>query len=103
MAEPVLAETRLAGTAGDTALLVVEPSLGTAVAALWERCAAGLGGTSPADADDESYALACEVLAGFDRRRHLGRMRIPFLLGPGQHDGVVPPARVPASAHPARH
>ncbi len=235
MAEPVLAVTRLAGTAGDAALLVVGPSLGTAVAALWEDCAARVGGTDPAaappgggsgtghpggyqvigwdlpghgasppatasftvaelaaavqavataaaagrpacyagvslggtvayaiapepgpflaaaaiasassigdppqwkdraetvrkagtaaivpasagrwfapgfterdpgtagrllqtlaDADDESYALACEALAGFDRRRDLGRMRIPFLLGPGEHDGVVPPAR----------
>jgi 3-oxoadipate enol-lactonase len=45
------------------------------------------------DADDESYALACEALAEFDRCPDLDRVAVPFLLGPGEHDGVVPPAR----------
>ncbi|HEX2822042.1 MAG TPA: alpha/beta fold hydrolase [Streptosporangiaceae bacterium] len=45
------------------------------------------------DADDESYSLACEALAKFDRRPDLDRVAVPFLLGPGEHDGVVPPAR----------
>ena len=45
------------------------------------------------DADAESYSLACEALAEFDRRPDLGRITVPFLLGPGEHDGVVPPAR----------
>lgn len=46
-----------------------------------------------ADTDDESYSLACEALAGFDRRPDLAQITVPFLLGPGEHDGVVPPAR----------
>jgi 3-oxoadipate enol-lactonase/3-oxoadipate enol-lactonase/4-carboxymuconolactone decarboxylase len=45
------------------------------------------------DTDDESYSLACEALAEFDRRPDLDRITVPFLLGPGEHDGVVPPAR----------
>jgi 3-oxoadipate enol-lactonase/3-oxoadipate enol-lactonase/4-carboxymuconolactone decarboxylase len=45
------------------------------------------------DTDAESYSLACEALAEFDRRPDLDRIAIPFLLGPGEHDGVVPPAR----------
>ena len=45
------------------------------------------------DADDESYSLACEALAEFDRRPDLDRITVPFLLGPGELDGVVPPAR----------
>lgn len=216
MAEPVLAATRLAGSASDARLLVVGPSLGTAVGALWAACAARLSGfevigwdlpghgASPpaadpftvaelaaavralasaaagsrrvlyagvslggavafeaglepgpfravaaiasasrigdasswheralavratgtaalADssaqrwfapgfterdsgtaqrllrslsrADDESYALACEALAAFDRRPDLGQITLPVLLGPGEQDGVVPPGR----------
>jgi pimeloyl-ACP methyl ester carboxylesterase len=46
-----------------------------------------------ADADDESYSLACEALAEFDRCPDLDRITVPFLLGPGELDGVVPPAR----------
>ena len=221
MAEPVLAVTRLAGTAADGVLLVVGPSLGTAVGTLWGPCAAQLAGVEvvgwdlpghglsrpaaegftvkdlaasvravadaaaagrPAayagvslggavafelgldpgpyravaavaaasrfgeasswteraelvrkagtqvmvagssqrwfapgfmerdgdtagrlrqtlsDADAESYSLACEALAQFDRRPDLGRITVPFLLGPGEHDGVVPPARAQQDA-----
>jgi 3-oxoadipate enol-lactonase len=50
------------------------------------------------DTDDESYSLACEALAAFDRRGDLGRITVPFLLGPGEHDGVVPPARAQQDA-----
>ena len=221
MAEPVLAATRLAGTAAERMLLVVGPSLGTAVGTLWEPCAAQLAGfevvgwdlpghglSRPAaegftvkdlaasvralasaaadgrpayyagvslggavafelglapgpflavaavaaasrfgeasswaeraelvrsagtavmvagssqrwfapgflerdgdtaerllqtlsDTDDESYSLACEALAEFDRRPDLDRVTVPFLLGPGEHDGVVPPARAQQDA-----
>jgi pimeloyl-ACP methyl ester carboxylesterase len=221
MAEPVLAATRLAGSAADRVVLVVGPSLGTAVGALWGRCAAQLAGfevigwdlpghgqSQPAaagftvsdlatavrtlalaaaagrpacyagvslggavafelglaagpfqavaalasaskigeasswteraglvraegtgvmvagsaqrwfapgfterdpgtaeqllqtlsDTDDESYSLACQALADFDRRPDLARITVPFLLGPGEHDGVVPPARAQQDA-----
>jgi 3-oxoadipate enol-lactonase len=221
MAEPALAATRLAGTAADQVLLVVGPSLGTAVGTLWGPCAAGLagfevvgwdlpghglshpategftvqdlaasvraladaaaagrsayyagvslggavafelglapgpfravaavaaassfgeasswtqraelvrkdgtqvmvagsaqrwfapgfaerdGGTAGrllqtlADTDAESYSLACEALAAFDRRPDLDRITVPFLLGPGEQDGVVPPARAQQDA-----
>jgi 3-oxoadipate enol-lactonase len=50
------------------------------------------------DTDAESYSLACEALAGFDRRPDLDRITVPFLLGPGEHDGVVPPARAQQDA-----
>jgi 3-oxoadipate enol-lactonase len=50
------------------------------------------------DTDDESYSLACEALAAFDRRGDLARVSVPFLLGPGEHDGVVPPARAQQDA-----
>jgi 3-oxoadipate enol-lactonase len=50
------------------------------------------------DTDNESYALACEALAEFDRRAGLGGITVPFLLGPGEHDGVVPPARAQQDA-----
>jgi 3-oxoadipate enol-lactonase len=221
MAEPALAATRLAGTAADQVLLVVGPSLGTAVGTLWGPCAARLtgfevvgwdlpghglshpaaegftvqdlassvraladaaaagrpayyagvslggavafelglapgpfravaavaaassfgeasswtqraelvrkdgtqvmvagsaqrwfapgfaerdGGTAGrllqtlADTDAESYSLACEALAAFDRRPDLDRITVPFLLGPGEQDGVVPPARAQQDA-----
>jgi pimeloyl-ACP methyl ester carboxylesterase len=51
-----------------------------------------------ADTDDESYSLACEALAEFDRRRDLDRVTVPFLLGPGEQDGVVPPPRAQQDA-----
>lgn len=44
MAEPILAATRLAGSAGQHDLLVVGPSLGTSVDALWSPAAAFLSG-----------------------------------------------------------
>lgn len=44
MPEPTLTPTRLTGSSGAPALLVVGPSLGTAVDALWEPVAALLGG-----------------------------------------------------------
>ena len=50
------------------------------------------------DTDDESYSLACEALTEFDRRPDLDRVTVPFLLGPGEHDGVVPPARAQQDA-----
>ena len=53
---------------------------------------------TPSDTDDESYSLACEALAEFDRRPDLDRVTVPFLLGPGEHDGVVPPARAQQDA-----
>ena len=51
-----------------------------------------------ADTDDESYSLDCEALAEFDRRRDLDRVTVPFLLGPGEQDGVVPPPRAQQDA-----
>lgn len=42
--------------------------------------------------DAESYARACEALAGFDLTAHLAEARIPVLVAPGEHDVVVTPA-----------
>lgn len=44
------------------------------------------------DADDESYALCCEALAGFDVRDRLGEIGRPVLAVWGAHDGVTPEA-----------
>lgn len=44
------------------------------------------------DADDESYALCCEALAGFDVRARLGEIARPVLAVWGAHDGVTPEA-----------
>lgn len=41
--------------------------------------------------DDESYALACEALAGMDLHDRLAAAAVPVLLAPGEHDVVVPP------------
>ena len=48
--------------------------------------------TALSDTDSESYALACEALAGFDLRPRLGDAVVPVLVAPGEHDVVVPPA-----------
>ncbi|KRF25971.1 alpha/beta fold hydrolase [Phycicoccus sp. Soil803] len=44
---------------------------------------------SLSDADDESYALACEALATFDLRARLGEVGVPLLVVAGEHDVVV--------------
>ncbi len=46
---------------------------------------------SLADADKDSYALACEALAGFDVRDRLADARVPLLVAPGEQDVVVSP------------
>jgi len=43
------------------------------------------------DVDDESYALCCEALAGFDRREDVGAIAVPVLIVAGDSDPVVPP------------
>lgn len=43
------------------------------------------------DVDDESYALCCEALAGFDRRADLNSVRAPALVVAGAHDAVTTP------------
>ena len=56
------------------------------------------------DADDESYALACEALAGTDLHERLAGAVVPVLVAPGEHDVVVPPdlAARTAAAAPGR-
>ncbi|GAA4155838.1 alpha/beta fold hydrolase [Leifsonia shinshuensis] len=41
------------------------------------------------DVDDESYALCCEALGGFDRRDVLAGVRTPALIVAGSHDQVA--------------
>lgn len=43
------------------------------------------------DVDDESYALCCEALAGFDRRAELGRVAAPAVVVAGALDAVTTP------------
>jgi len=45
-----------------------------------------------AAADPESYARCCELLAAFDVRSSLGRLRVPLLAVGGAADPVVPAA-----------
>jgi 3-oxoadipate enol-lactonase/4-carboxymuconolactone decarboxylase len=45
------------------------------------------------DTDDESYARCCEALAAYDARDVVLGSSVPFLLGPGELDEVVTPAR----------
>jgi pimeloyl-ACP methyl ester carboxylesterase len=47
--------------------------------------------SSLADADDASYALACEALAQFDLGARMSAARIPVHSAVGEHDKVVPP------------
>lgn len=42
------------------------------------------------DIDDESYALACEALSGFDQTDAVGGLRIPVLCVSGEFDTVTP-------------
>ncbi|MCI0157882.1 4-carboxymuconolactone decarboxylase [Leifsonia shinshuensis] len=44
------------------------------------------------DIDDESYALCCEALAGFDRRGSVAAVHEPALIVAGTHDRVTTPA-----------
>ncbi len=46
------------------------------------------------DADDESYALCCEVLAEYDARDQLARITTPFLGISGEFDTVATPDAV---------
>lgn len=50
------------------------------------------------DADDESYALCCEALAGFDVTGRLGDIRVPVLALAGEADPVSPPDHAEAIA-----
>lgn len=58
--------------------------------------------TSLSDADDESYALACGALASYDVGPRVSDLRVPVVLMPGEHDGVVTvdQARVTVDAAP---
>lgn len=47
--------------------------------------------TSLADADDASYALACEALAQFDLSARMSAARIPVHSAVGEHDQILPP------------
>jgi 3-oxoadipate enol-lactonase len=44
------------------------------------------------DADDASYALCCDALAGYDLREALPRIRVPVLAVWGEYDPVTPEA-----------
>lgn len=46
--------------------------------------------TSLADADNESYALACEALARFDPGGDISAARVPLRSAVGEHDHIVP-------------
>ncbi|WP_417564651.1 alpha/beta fold hydrolase [Microbacterium sp.] len=55
------------------------------------------------DADDESYALCCEALAGHDVRARLGEIRMPVLAVWGAHDVVTPEASAREIADGVQH
>lgn len=46
--------------------------------------------TSLTDADNESYALACEALARFDPGENMSAARVPLHSAVGEHDHIVP-------------
>lgn len=46
------------------------------------------------DAEDESYALCCDVLAEYDATPELSGIRTPFLALSGEHDSVATPDAV---------
>jgi 3-oxoadipate enol-lactonase/4-carboxymuconolactone decarboxylase len=50
------------------------------------------------DVDDESYALCCEALAGFDRRPDLSRIAVQTIVVSGALDPVVPAADASSTA-----
>jgi pimeloyl-ACP methyl ester carboxylesterase len=54
--------------------------------------------TSLAQADRESYAMACEALASFDLRDRVAARMMPLLVVAGQHDPVVPPEQARTGA-----
>ena len=45
------------------------------------------------NADDESYALCCEALAGYDVRERLAEIGTPVVAVWGRHDAVAPEAK----------
>ncbi|MGY4858242.1 bifunctional 3-oxoadipate enol-lactonase/4-carboxymuconolactone decarboxylase PcaDC [Cryobacterium sp. AP23] len=45
--------------------------------------------TDLVDVDDESYALCCEALGGFDRTPSLGGIQVSALIVSGEHDPVT--------------
>ncbi|MDP9027175.1 MAG: alpha/beta fold hydrolase [Actinomycetota bacterium] len=51
------------------------------------------------DADDESYALCCGALAGYDVRSELARLTMPILTVWGEFDEVTPQASAAEVAH----
>ncbi|QDP96517.1 4-carboxymuconolactone decarboxylase [Microlunatus elymi] len=51
-------------------------------------------GRALSDADDESYAKLCEVLAVFDVRDRLAEIELPLIAVSGDHDVAAPPAVV---------
>lgn len=61
------------------------------------RVASGLLHTL-SETDDESYALCCEALAGYDVRGRLGEIGTPLLALSGQFDQVALPSVVEAMA-----
>jgi 3-oxoadipate enol-lactonase/4-carboxymuconolactone decarboxylase len=50
--------------------------------------------TALVDVDDESYALCCDALGGFDRTPSLAALRVPALIVSGEHDPVISTASV---------
>jgi 3-oxoadipate enol-lactonase len=55
------------------------------------------------DADDESYALCCEALEGYDVRERLAEITVPVLAVWGEFDTVTPEASSAEIAAGVRH